>query len=73
MYEREFKEAYVDGHILGLTKVEFECTQECDDCPMSTVCDTLSEGQHYDTFIANYKLLKLGETFVKIIEEVDNA
>ena len=73
MYDREFREAYVNGFVLGLTEREFECILECDECPMATACDTLSEQGHYDAFIANYKLLDLASTFSKIIEGVDNA
>jgi len=60
---KELERAKESGFIFEFFENDFECTQECDECPASEACTQLSNHGHYDVFVTNYRTLKLFEEF----------
>jgi len=50
-------------YIFDFLENDFECTQECDNCPASKACTQMSNNGNYEVFKTNYRALKLYEEF----------
>ncbi len=57
---RKAKEA---KYIHSFLENDFDCTQDCDECPARETCEQLSNNGDYKVFIANYRALKLYKEF----------